>query len=327
MEKFWLQSYPAGVPHDVDPGQYSSLAQLLEESFRKNATQPFSVCMERWMSYRQLDELSAALGAWLQRLGLEPGAQREFRTQLRFGLGQLVAAAEIAERRFGLGRADDGFLEPPLDHRALAPHPITTERVDALANGLDIGARQPLGQLRVMRARGDFEDAAGERMHVHVAVERPFGLGVVGVAAWTNQPEAGDHRVADFAAATDRQIQVDWGLRVAEQCRKALELAARCAHRRTEPDRAAILRHDLGAGYVRLRKNTENGEQHSEHSIRDPPIAGIVPQRHEAAPDRHRAAQFSSAAMVAAPVSPPNRLLVTSRIRAQNSPRLESIGT
>ncbi|QKO20401.1 AMP-binding protein [Rhodoferax sp. BAB1] len=75
MEKFWLPSYPAGVPHNVDPGQYSSLAQLLEESFRKNATQPFSVCMERWMSYRQLDDLSAAFGAWLQRLGLEPGAR------------------------------------------------------------------------------------------------------------------------------------------------------------------------------------------------------------------------------------------------------------
>ncbi|MEK9803485.1 MAG: AMP-binding protein [Curvibacter sp.] len=75
MEKIWLPSYPAGVPHDVDPSQYASLAQLLEESFRKNATQPFSVCMERWMSYRQLDELSAALGAWLQRLGLEPNAR------------------------------------------------------------------------------------------------------------------------------------------------------------------------------------------------------------------------------------------------------------
>lgn len=75
MEKIWLHSYPPGVPQDIDPGQYSSLAQLLEESFRKNATQPFSVCMERWMSYRQLDELSAALGAWLQRLGLEPDAR------------------------------------------------------------------------------------------------------------------------------------------------------------------------------------------------------------------------------------------------------------
>ena len=75
MDKFWLKSYPAGVAHDVDPGQYDSLVGLLEESFRKHATQPFSVCMERWMSYRELDELSASLGAWLQRLGLEPGAR------------------------------------------------------------------------------------------------------------------------------------------------------------------------------------------------------------------------------------------------------------
>jgi acyl-CoA synthetase (AMP-forming)/AMP-acid ligase II len=73
--KFWLNSYPAGVPHDIDPGQYSSLAQLLEESFKKNAEHPFSVCMERWMSYRQLDQHSAALGAWLQQLGLAPGAR------------------------------------------------------------------------------------------------------------------------------------------------------------------------------------------------------------------------------------------------------------
>jgi acyl-CoA synthetase (AMP-forming)/AMP-acid ligase II len=75
MEKIWLQSYPSGVPHTIDPEQYASLVQLLEESFRKNSSQPFSVCMERWMSYRQLDELSAALGAWLQKLGLEPGAR------------------------------------------------------------------------------------------------------------------------------------------------------------------------------------------------------------------------------------------------------------
>jgi acyl-CoA synthetase (AMP-forming)/AMP-acid ligase II len=75
MDKFWLEHYPDGVPHDIDPEQYRSLGQLLEESFRKNANRPFSVCMERWMSYRRLDELSASLGAWLQRLGLEPDAR------------------------------------------------------------------------------------------------------------------------------------------------------------------------------------------------------------------------------------------------------------
>ena len=75
MNKFWLESYPEGVPHTIDTEQFSSLNQLLEDSFKKNASRPFSVCMDCWMSYGQLDQLSAALGAWLQSLGLEPGAR------------------------------------------------------------------------------------------------------------------------------------------------------------------------------------------------------------------------------------------------------------
>jgi len=75
MDKHWLKSYPEGVPHDIDVSAYQSLTQLLEESFRKNASRPFSVCMESWMSYGELDRLSAALGAWLQAKGLEPGAR------------------------------------------------------------------------------------------------------------------------------------------------------------------------------------------------------------------------------------------------------------
>ena len=75
MEKIWLKSYPPGVAHDVNPDQYRSLTHMLEESFQKNAGNPFSVCMESWMSYGQLDRLSAALGAWLQGKGLEPGAR------------------------------------------------------------------------------------------------------------------------------------------------------------------------------------------------------------------------------------------------------------
>jgi acyl-CoA synthetase (AMP-forming)/AMP-acid ligase II len=75
MDKPWLRSYPEGVPHEINPQQYRSLAQLLEESFRKNAARPFSVCMEQWMSYGELDDLSQALGAWLQSKGLEPGAR------------------------------------------------------------------------------------------------------------------------------------------------------------------------------------------------------------------------------------------------------------
>lgn len=75
MEKIWLKSYPPSVPHAIDPSIYQSLTQLLEESFKKNAASPFSVCMDRWMTYKEVDDLSAALGAWLQSQGLEPGAR------------------------------------------------------------------------------------------------------------------------------------------------------------------------------------------------------------------------------------------------------------
>ncbi len=75
MERIWLKHYPPGVPHDVHPEQYSSLTEVLERAFREHADAPFSVCMNRWMSYRQLDQLSAALGAWLQSRGLPPGSR------------------------------------------------------------------------------------------------------------------------------------------------------------------------------------------------------------------------------------------------------------
>jgi long-chain acyl-CoA synthetase len=75
MDKFWLKSYPADVPHEIHPEQYRSLTALLDESFKKNAGLPFTVCMDRWMGYSELDTLSSALGAWLQSLGLEPDAR------------------------------------------------------------------------------------------------------------------------------------------------------------------------------------------------------------------------------------------------------------
>ena len=75
MDKIWLKNYPAGVPHDVQPEQYRSAAHLLEEAMQKHAANPFSVCMERWTSYAELERQSAQLGAWLQAQGLEPGAR------------------------------------------------------------------------------------------------------------------------------------------------------------------------------------------------------------------------------------------------------------
>jgi len=71
----WLASYPPGVPSDIDPSAYRSLAELLEEAFRRHGRSRAAVCMDSGLSFAQLDELSASFGAWLQSRGLVRGAR------------------------------------------------------------------------------------------------------------------------------------------------------------------------------------------------------------------------------------------------------------
>ncbi len=75
MDKFWLQSYPEGVPAEIDFTQYDSLVELLEESFRKYADRHAYVCMDKFLTYGEVDTLSQKLGAWLQGSGLQKGAR------------------------------------------------------------------------------------------------------------------------------------------------------------------------------------------------------------------------------------------------------------
>ncbi|MBV7538813.1 long-chain-fatty-acid--CoA ligase [Duganella sp. sic0402] len=75
MEKIWLKSYPPGMPTDVDTSQYRSLVQLLEESFHKYADRNAYVCMDKFLTYADVDAYSKRLGAWLQSTGLKPGAR------------------------------------------------------------------------------------------------------------------------------------------------------------------------------------------------------------------------------------------------------------
>ena len=75
MEKIWLKSYPPGVPTEIDPGQYRSLVHLLEESCSTYADRNAYVCMDKFMTYRELDAYSKKLAAWLQSRGMAPGAR------------------------------------------------------------------------------------------------------------------------------------------------------------------------------------------------------------------------------------------------------------
>jgi long-chain acyl-CoA synthetase len=69
----WLTSYSPGVPADIDPGQYQSLVQLMEESFKKYAARTAYVFMGKDISYGETDSQSRALAAYLQGLGLAKG--------------------------------------------------------------------------------------------------------------------------------------------------------------------------------------------------------------------------------------------------------------
>jgi long-chain acyl-CoA synthetase len=75
MDKFWLKSYQEGVPAEIDWTQYRSLTHLLEEAFRKYAGRKAYACMDKSITYAELDKLSAQMGAWLQSRGMEKGAR------------------------------------------------------------------------------------------------------------------------------------------------------------------------------------------------------------------------------------------------------------
>jgi long-chain acyl-CoA synthetase len=73
MERIWLKNYPQGVPADIDPTLYRSLVEMMEASFAKFRDSDAFLSMGKKLTYGQLDEMSTALGAWLQSKGLARG--------------------------------------------------------------------------------------------------------------------------------------------------------------------------------------------------------------------------------------------------------------
>ena len=69
----WLNHYPPQVPASVDAEAYPSIVALLEDAWRRHAQRDASECMGARLRFRDVDEMSQALGAWLQAKGLGKG--------------------------------------------------------------------------------------------------------------------------------------------------------------------------------------------------------------------------------------------------------------
>jgi long-chain acyl-CoA synthetase len=75
IDRPWLRNYPPGVAADIDATKYPSLVAMLDESFANFRDRRAFVCMDKALTYGEIDSASRALAAWLQSLGLHRGAR------------------------------------------------------------------------------------------------------------------------------------------------------------------------------------------------------------------------------------------------------------
>lgn len=74
-EKPWLKSYPKSVPAEIGALPYSSIGDFLVAACKQFSAQPAFTCMDKSISYADVERLSAAFGAYLQSKGLQKGAR------------------------------------------------------------------------------------------------------------------------------------------------------------------------------------------------------------------------------------------------------------
>jgi acyl-CoA synthetase (AMP-forming)/AMP-acid ligase II len=73
MNQPWLAAYPAGVPAQIDPDRYPSVAALFAESCSRFRDRPAVTSMGVTLAYRDLQRLVGHFAAWLQADGIGKG--------------------------------------------------------------------------------------------------------------------------------------------------------------------------------------------------------------------------------------------------------------
>jgi long-chain acyl-CoA synthetase len=75
VDKRWLEHYQKGVPHSINPNEYSSLVELIDKSCSTHSTRVAYISFGNALTYNALESLSRDFASYLQSLGLEKGAR------------------------------------------------------------------------------------------------------------------------------------------------------------------------------------------------------------------------------------------------------------
>ena len=73
MNKPWLDSYPAGVPAEIDISAYSSINDVFSDSCKRFGDRVAFINMGTRITYGELDQAALRFASWLQHRGLKPG--------------------------------------------------------------------------------------------------------------------------------------------------------------------------------------------------------------------------------------------------------------
>ncbi|MGB0526075.1 MAG: AMP-binding protein [Flammeovirgaceae bacterium] len=74
MENYpWFEQYPSFVRKEIDTAAYNSLMEIIDESLSKYGDAPAFTCMDKSLSFRQVDALSKDFAAYLQSIGMKKG--------------------------------------------------------------------------------------------------------------------------------------------------------------------------------------------------------------------------------------------------------------
>ncbi|WP_159588792.1 long-chain-fatty-acid--CoA ligase [Chelativorans xinjiangense] len=74
-QKPWLKSYPKEIPSEIGDFEHNSLGDMIVASCRAFAEQPAFTCMDKTLTFAELEKASRDFAAYLQSKGLKKGAR------------------------------------------------------------------------------------------------------------------------------------------------------------------------------------------------------------------------------------------------------------